>query len=102
MFHRQPDMITYLEVWLSAIFVSRILLDLLAMFNILLNYLPYVFYFLYHSLGVFLTDSSISGQGVVNGMPVKGSSGFISTINEKGRGKSCFTRQRSSGEVNHR
>ena len=94
-------MITHLEVWLSVMFVSRILLDLLAVFNILLNCLPYVFHFLYHSLGVFLADSSISGQGVVNGMPVKGSSGFISTINKKGRSKSCFTRQCSSSKVNH-
>ena len=94
-------MITYLKVWFLTMFVGGILLDLLAVFNILLNYLSYVFHFLYHSLGIFLADLSISGQGVVNGMPVKGSLGFISTINEKGRSKSCFTRQCSSSEVNH-
>ena len=94
-------MITHLEVWLLVMFVSRILLDLLAVFNILLNCLLYVFHFLYHSLGVFLTDLSILGQGVVNEMPVKGSLGFISIINKKGRSKSCFTRQHSSSKVNH-
>ena len=59
---RYPPHTAYgLTVWLSVMFVSGILLDLLAVFNILLNCLPYVFHFLYHSLGVFLADSSILG-----------------------------------------
>ena len=90
-----------MKVWFSSMFVSRILLDFLAVLNVLLDCLPYVFHFLYCSLSVSLTDLSILGQGVVNGVPVKGCLGFISTINEERRSKSCFARQCSSSEVNH-
>ena len=64
-------MITHLEVWFSVIFVSRILLDLLAVFNILLNCLLYIFHFLYYSLGIFLANLSILRQDVVNKIPIK-------------------------------
>ena len=83
MFNGQPDMVTHLEVWLSAMLVSGVLLDLLAVFNILLDCLPYIFHYPYHSLGILTANPLVLGQGVVNGMPVKGSSGFVSIINEK-------------------
>ena len=83
MFYRQPDIITYLKVWFSVMLVDGILLDLLAVFNILLDCLPYIFHCLYYSLGILAANPLVLGQGVVNRVPVKESLGFISAINEK-------------------
>ena len=54
-------MITYLEVWLLSVLVCSILLLLLAVPDILLDGLSYVFYHPYHFLGILTANPLVLG-----------------------------------------